>query len=91
MLNKPADPSNAQHIAQDSFWDLLNIFWTKDRVTKWRNKIFPNPNHPDTGIEACFNLISLSAEAHWYWNIRCFALKPLEISDDMKKLTVQFF
>src|SRR5947209_14710087 len=52
---------------------------------------FPNPNHPDTGIEACYNLITLSAEAHWHWNNGLFALKPLEISDDKKKLTVQFF
>jgi hypothetical protein len=89
MLNKPADPSNPQHIAQNSFWDLLGVFWNEDRVAKWRNKIFPNPNHP--GVEACFNLISLSAEARWHWNIGCFALKPLEISDDKKKLTVQFF
>jgi hypothetical protein len=91
MLNKPADPSSAQHMAQDSFWELLNIFWTRDRVAQWRKKIFPNPDHPDTGTESCFNLISLNTEAHWYWNLGCFALKPLEISDDEKKLTVQFF
>jgi len=91
MLNKPANPSNPQHIAQTSFWWLLNVFWTEDRVTEWRNKIFPDPNHPDTGVEACFNLISLSASAHWHWNKGRFALKPLEMSDDKKKLTVQFF
>jgi hypothetical protein len=91
MLNKSTNPSSANHIAQTSFWRLLGVFWADDRVTKWRNKIFPNPNHPDTGIEACFNLISLGAEAHWQWNNGRFALKPLEISDDKKKLTVQFF
>ena len=91
MLNKPANPSNPQHIAQDSFWWLLNVFWTEDRVAKWKNKIFPDLNHPDTGIEACFNLISLGPSAHWHWNKGRFALKPLEMSDDKKKLTVQFF
>ena len=91
MLNKPANPSHANHRAQISFWRLLNIFWTKDHVAEWRNKIFPNPDKPDTGIEACFNLISLSPSAHWHWNQGRFALKPLEISDDEKELTVQFF
>jgi hypothetical protein len=56
---------------------------------KWRNKIFPNPDHADTGVDVCPNLISLSPSAHWYWNKGLFALKPLEISDD-KKLSVQF-
>jgi hypothetical protein len=69
----------------------LHVFWTEDHVTEWRNKIFPYPDHPDTGVEACFNLISLSPSAHWHWNKGRFALKPLEISDDKKKLTVQFF
>ena len=91
MLNKPANPSHANHRAQTSFWRLLNVFWTEDHVVEWRNKIFPDPDNPDTGIEACFNLISLSPSAHWHWNKGRFALKPLEISDDEKKLTVQFF
>ena len=91
MLNKSANPSIANYSAQPDFWCLLGIFWADDRVAEWRNKIFPNPNHPDTGVEACFNLISLGADAHWYWNKGLFALKPLEISDDKKKLTIQFF
>ena len=90
MLNKPANPSNPQHIAQTSFWWLLNVFWDKDRVAEWRNRIFPNPNHPDTGVEACFNLICLDPSAHRMWNKGFFALKPLILAND-KKLTVQFF
>jgi hypothetical protein len=91
MLNKSVNLSSANRGAQTNFWRLLGVFWTTDRVAEWKNKIFPNPNHPDTGIEACFNLISLCPDAHWYWNKGRFALKPLEISDDKKKLTVQFF
>ena len=91
MLNKPTNPSHANHRAQTSFWRLLKIFWTKDHVDEWRNKIFPDPDNPDTGAEACFNLISLSPSAHLHWNKGRFALKPLEISGDKKKLTVQFF
>lgn len=63
MFNKHLDPSHANHRAQFSFWRLLTGFWTEDRVIKWRNKIFPNPDHPDTGVDVCFNLISLSPSA----------------------------
>jgi hypothetical protein len=53
--------------------------------------IFPNSQNPDVGVERCFNLISLSPPAHDMWNRGVFALKPLKLSRDRKKLTVQFF
>ena len=90
MLNKHANPSNANHRAQSSFWRLLGVFWAGDRIAEWRKKIFSNPNHPDTGVEACFNLICLDPSAHRMWNKGFFALKPLTLAKD-KKLTVQFF
>jgi hypothetical protein len=74
-----------------AFGGSWGVFWAGDRIAEWRKMIFPNPDHPDTGVEACFNLISLSASAHWHWNKGRFTLKPLEMSDDKKKLTVQFF
>ena len=55
----------------------------------WRLKIFQDPENP--GVEGCFNLISLSHDAHDSWNQGLFALKPLKLSRDQKKLTVQFF
>jgi hypothetical protein len=73
--------------AISDIWDLLPLFWDKDRVKKWRNTIFPN----GIGVEGCFNLISLSPDAHDMWNRGAFALKPLNLSRDRKKLTVQFF
>jgi hypothetical protein len=73
------------------FWELLNLFWDNDRVKKWRSMIFPNSQNPDVGVERCFNLISLSPPAHDMWNRGVFALKPLKLSRDRKKLTVQFF
>src|SRR5436305_3294808 len=51
---------------------------------------FLDPERPNTGVEACFNLICLCANAH-IWNKGLFALKPLELSSDRKKLKVQFF
>jgi hypothetical protein len=73
------------------FWELLNLFWDNDRVKKWRSMIFPNSQNPDVGVERCFNLISLSPTTHDMWNKGVFALKPLKLSRDRKKLTVQFF
>jgi hypothetical protein len=73
------------------FGELLGLFWDKNRVKKWRNAIFQDSENPDIGVERCFSLISLSPDAHDMWNRGVFALKPLKLSRDHKKLTVQFF
>jgi hypothetical protein len=91
MLNKTAYPSYLRDIAQAGFWRYLRVFWDDDHVDKWRNKIFPDPQHPDTGVESCFNLICLAGNAHTHWNNGRFALKPLKLSDNKEELTVQFF
>jgi hypothetical protein len=72
------------------FWNLLRLFWDKDRVAKWRRTIFPDSQNP-VGAEGCFNLISLTPTAHDMWNRELFVLKPLKLSRNQKKLTVQFF
>lgn len=91
ILNKSANTPRLNYTAQANFWVFLRVFWDDDHVDKWRNKIFPDPQHPDTGFESCFNLICLAKHAHGYWNSGRFALKPLSLSDDEKDLTVQFF
>jgi hypothetical protein len=73
------------------FWQSLAVFWGEDKINEWKNKIFPNSQNPDVGVERCFNLISLSPDAHDMWNRGSFALKPLKLSRDRKKLTVKFF
>jgi HNH endonuclease len=73
------------------FWKLVPLFWDKGRVMEWRRKIFSDPENPDLGVEGCFNLISFTPTAHDIWNRGLFALKPLKLSRDKKKLTVQFF
>jgi hypothetical protein len=92
MINPPpkADKTKASHYIPE-FWKLLFLFWDKDRVMKWKRTIFSNPENPNVGVEGCFNLISLSPDAHAMWNRGNFALKPLKLSRDKKKLTVQFF
>src|SRR5947209_1019623 len=42
-------------------------------------------------LKRCFNLISLSPDAHSLWTRGLFALKPLKLSRNRKTLTVQFF
>lgn len=92
MLNEPAKGGRA--MASDripKFWDLLEYFWETDRINNWRRTIFPDPQNPHTEIESCFNLISLCPNAHSFWSRGLFALKPLELSGDRKRLDIQFF
>jgi len=92
MLNpRPKAGRNRSSNAIPEFWRSLNVFWDQDRIDKWKNTIFSDPENPDIGVERCFNLISLSLAAHDMWNRGLFALKPLELSPDRKELTVQFF
>jgi hypothetical protein len=92
MLNTPP-PNKAQKTSTktDKIWTVLHLFWDKDQINKWRRKIFPNPEYPNTSVDEPFNLICLSPNAHDMWNGGVFALKPLELSDDNTELTVQFF
>jgi hypothetical protein len=92
MIHPPAKSDKRKASTMiPKFWDLLYLFWDEDRVTKWRRTIFPDSENPDVGAEGCFNLISLTPTAHDLWNRGLFALKPLKLSRDQKKLTVQFF
>jgi hypothetical protein len=63
------------------------MFWSKKRIDAWYNAIFSNP----AKTEICQNLICLAPHAHAYWERAYFALKPIRISDDKKRLDIQFF
>jgi hypothetical protein len=89
MLNEPRNPSPSK--PTPDFWRLLGVFWNADRIARWKSEIFPDPQNPKTDVEGCFNLICLNSDAYIKWSMGLFALKPLELSDDRKKLTVQFF
>jgi hypothetical protein len=90
MLQPPPKPDrNKMSTGIPDFWKQLGLFWDEDRINKWKNTIFPDSQN--LGVERCFNLISLSPDAHDMWNKGLFALKPLELSRDRKTLTVQFF
>jgi len=74
-----------------NIWDILKVFWSDDRIQKWRNVIFPYQDSPDKGIETCHNLLCLSPDAHAYWTKAYFVLKPIKLSDDEKRLDVKFY
>jgi hypothetical protein len=84
---RPKFDRNKMSSAIADFWRSLAIFWSKDQINKWKNTVFPD----GVGVERCFNLISLSSEAHDMWNRGLFAFKPLKLSRDRKTLTIQFF
>ncbi|KAF2188326.1 hypothetical protein K469DRAFT_703833 [Zopfia rhizophila CBS 207.26] len=99
ILTKSGEPNEVAHIYPfsmryedntikqqgPSFWDTLRMFWSKERVDAWYNAIFP------LGTEICQNLICLCPNAHAYWERAYFALKPIRMSDDKKRLDIQFF
>jgi len=91
MLNSLPKEDKSKGSACTQFWGLLYIFWGEDRVNKWKKAIFPDSRNPRTGVDRCFNLISLDPSAHSKWSRGLFALKPLKLSSDRKQLTVQFF
>src|SRR2546423_9074066 len=87
MLNPRAKTgqNNPSKVIPD-FWELLCLVWDEDRIDKWKRTIFPDYQHPDIGLERCFNLISLSPDTHDMWNSVVFALKPLKLSSDVRSL-----
>jgi hypothetical protein len=86
MLNTSSTSSPSQF----SFWETLKLFWSDDRLQKWRNAIFPDQNNSDKGVETCCNFICFSRSAHGYWTKAYFALKLIHLSDDKKRLDVEF-
>jgi hypothetical protein len=70
------------------FWDLLRLFWDETRINKWRRAIFSEED--ETISDGCHNMLTLSKQAHALWGEARFALRPLEQSDDQKRLKVEF-
>ncbi len=77
-------------LPRHNFWKNLKLFWSADRIQNWRNAIFPDQNNPNKGVETCYNLICLSPDAHAGWTRAYFALKPIKLSEDKKRLDMEF-
>lgn len=59
-------------IRSESFWDILDKYWSKDVVARWKREVFGSK-----GTEVCQNLITLAPDANVQWNAGFFALKPV--------------
>ncbi|GLA43955.1 hypothetical protein AnigIFM63309_002214 [Aspergillus niger] len=79
-----AQPNSAETLKD--VWDTARFFWSLEEVSKWEEAVL-GPN----GTECCSNLMALWSSVHGLWERACFALKPLDISDDREKLRVEFF
>ncbi|KAL7650943.1 hypothetical protein ACMYSQ_010699 [Aspergillus niger] len=77
-----AQPNSAETLKD--VWDTARFFWSIEKVSKWEEAV-SGPN----GTESCSNLMALCV--HGLGKRACFALKPLDISDDREKLRVEFF
>ena len=69
------------------FWNYLRLFWSTDRVNLWMKDTFKD----EQPYESCKNLITLSPDVHSAWQKALFALKPISISPDEKRLDIQLF
>ncbi|GKZ72486.1 hypothetical protein AnigIFM60653_003786 [Aspergillus niger] len=79
-----AQPNSAETLKD--VWDTARFFWSIEKVSKWEEAV-SGPN----GTECCSNLMALWSSVRGLWERACFALKPLDISDDREKLKVEFF
>jgi len=100
VLTKGGDPIHVAYIypfcmgdehesngRSPSFWDALRMFWSAELVDSWYNAIF----HTAAGTEVCENLICLGPNTHGFGERAYFALKPIGLSGDKKRLALQFF
>ncbi|KAH8810741.1 hypothetical protein F5884DRAFT_897299 [Xylogone sp. PMI_703] len=73
-------------IATGTFWNNLSLFWSQDRIARWKAAI-----NAERHTETPQNLLTLCPNAHAYWDRAMFALQPLNVSNDGASLTVKFF
>ncbi|OJJ42437.1 hypothetical protein ASPZODRAFT_170112 [Penicilliopsis zonata CBS 506.65] len=92
LITKGRDCIDKAHIypysvnEHDIFWETLRMFWSKEKVRVWEKAVLG-----EKGTEVCQNLICLAPTVHRLWRKAKFALKPEELSEDQKTLTVRFF
>ena len=72
------------------FWRMLRNLWPDERIITWEAAIFRD-SLEEHGLETARNLITLSSDVNRLWNNGVFALKPISVTEDNTKLTIQFF
>ncbi|PGH15059.1 hypothetical protein AJ80_05684 [Polytolypa hystricis UAMH7299] len=91
----PATPPDERTKEIQNFWNLLKFLWKLEQIQQWRQEIFRSPdnNDPNSGCDACFNLICMQPSIHAAWTQGFFALRPLEYynNEDKSKLDVEWY
>ncbi|OXV09060.1 hypothetical protein Egran_03180, partial [Elaphomyces granulatus] len=64
-----------------SFWTILRVFWRQERVDRWYQAVFPR------GTEIVDNLMCLAPSVHKYHERVQFALQPISLAENGKRLT----
>lgn len=77
----------SKHLASRTiFWDVLDLFWSKERVAAWEAKL-----HTPVKTEFLGNMITMSKSVHAAWDFAEFALKPLPaVSCDPDTIKLEF-
>jgi hypothetical protein len=72
---------------QCDLWEMLSVFWSAEQLTRWKSVLAGLG--PDA-TQASENLFTVDPTVRCLWNKSRFALKPLQLSEDRKQLTVEF-
>lgn len=79
--SRRSSSSNVENSNPD-FWRVLEVFWRPEKVNRWRSRVFRDPEDPTGAMDACFNMMCLTADLHILWINGTFALRPLRLTDD---------
>ena len=82
---------NSDSPDKPNIWRLLKYFWTEEHVERWYKNLFDPQKDDRFAGDVCYNMISLSPDAHRYHWSGYFALKPVKISEDKKCLSVKLY
>jgi hypothetical protein len=69
-----------------TFWQILEDFWSEQRVQAWRDIILG-----PYGTEQLGNLITMSPTCHRWWNSARFALRPISYNEEGHILNIEFW
>lgn len=89
-LLKPKKKQTASDRCVPTIWSVLFLFWPKEQVEKWKRCIFHGNSNETTGEDGVFNLICLRPDLQRAWAQGRFALRPVNVSDDMKTMNLEF-
>lgn len=73
-----------------TFWDLMSILWSPEKLKLWKELIFCEPKTPTRVTHACYNSICISPEIYRMWRMGAFAIQPLEYNSKMTELEVEW-